>query len=70
MRRAGHDRGPYFARDADVMLRMHAVGLDRDNRAAVVGGLANLDVERYLAQKRNPAALGLGPRAAVTEDRA
>src|SRR5436305_4863101 len=68
-RRARGDRGPDIAGDRDKMSRMRAVGLGRDNGAAVVGGLANPGLERYLAKIWNAPAFGLQPRAAMAEDR-
>src|SRR5207302_5917238 len=69
VRRAGRDGCPDFACDFDVVSRMDTVRLGCDDRAAVVGGFANLRIERDLAEKRNAASFGLQPRAAVPEDR-
>src|SRR3954467_9284691 len=66
---AGGDGGPDLAGDADVMHRTNALGLDRDDRASIVRGLANMDVERDLAEPGNAAQLGFLPRAAMAEDR-
>src|SRR6266481_1887767 len=61
------DCRPDVAGDVDVMPRMNAVGLGRDNGASVVGGFADRDIERYLAEKWNSAHFGLVPCATVAE---
>src|SRR5260370_5468948 len=61
------DRRPDVAGDVGVVPRMNAVGLGRDDGTSIVGGFADRDIERDLAQKWNSAYFGLVPRAAVAE---
>src|SRR5439155_9017194 len=63
------DRRPDVAGNIDVAHRMNAGGFDGDNRASVVGGFANLYVERDLAEIWNSPRFGITPRAAVAEYR-
>jgi thymidylate synthase (FAD) len=54
--------------NGDEGLGVGAVGLGHHDRPSAVRGLADLDVERHLAQELDAQLLGLEPRPAVAED--
>ena len=54
--------------DGAIDLGVRAVGIGDDDRVAAVGGLADGDVERHLAEEVAAELLGLAPRAAMAED--
>src|SRR3954468_17691034 len=54
--------------DAAISCRMGAVGLRGDDWRDGVRGLADLHVQRHLAQERHPQSLRLAPRTAMAED--
>src|SRR6476659_2628016 len=67
--RARGARRPNRGCESDVVLRVHTVGFDGDDRASLVGGGTDLDVERDPAEIGNAARFRFLPCAALAEDR-